>query len=65
MATFERHVEVDWRGSVMDGKGEAKAASPFYCALSTGRSDFWVAAPAQHSLASAQVADLLRPTRMA
>ena len=27
MATFERHVEVDWRGSVMDGKGEAKAGS--------------------------------------
>src|SRR5439155_16722303 len=27
MATFERHVEVDWRGSVMEGKGEAKAGS--------------------------------------
>ena len=27
MATFERHVEVDWHGSVMDGKGEAKAGS--------------------------------------
>jgi osmotically inducible protein OsmC len=27
LATFERHVEVDWRGSVMDGKGEAKAGS--------------------------------------
>jgi osmotically inducible protein OsmC len=27
MATFERHVEVDWQGSVMDGKGEAKAGS--------------------------------------
>lgn len=25
--TFERHVEVDWRGSVMEGKGEAKAGS--------------------------------------
>jgi len=27
VATFERHVEVDWQGSVMDGKGEAKAGS--------------------------------------
>ena len=27
MATFERHVDVDWHGSVMDGKGEAKAGS--------------------------------------
>src|SRR6478736_6652252 len=27
MATFERHVEVDWKGSVMEGKGEAKAGS--------------------------------------
>ena len=27
MATFERHVDVDWRGSVMEGKGEAKAGS--------------------------------------
>lgn len=27
MATFERHVDVDWRGSVMDGKGEAKAGT--------------------------------------
>ena len=27
MATFERHVEVDWHGSVMEGKGEAKAGS--------------------------------------
>ena len=27
MATFERHVEVDWRGSVTEGKGEAKAGS--------------------------------------
>ena len=27
MATFERHVDVDWRGSVMDGKGDAKAGS--------------------------------------
>ena len=25
--TFERHVEVDWKGSVMEGKGEAKAGS--------------------------------------
>jgi len=25
--TFERHVDVDWRGSVMEGKGEAKAGS--------------------------------------
>jgi osmotically inducible protein OsmC len=27
MATFERHVDVDWTGSLMDGKGEAKAGS--------------------------------------
>jgi osmotically inducible protein OsmC len=27
MATFERTVEVDWSGSVMEGKGEAKARS--------------------------------------
>src|SRR5580700_9171699 len=27
MATFERHVDVEWTGSVMDGKGEAKAGS--------------------------------------
>ena len=27
MATFERHVDVDWQGSVMDGKGEAKAGT--------------------------------------
>ena len=27
MATFERHVDVDWQGSVMEGKGEAKAGS--------------------------------------
>ena len=27
MATFERHAEVDWRGSVMEGSGEAKAGS--------------------------------------
>jgi osmotically inducible protein OsmC len=27
MATFERHVDVDRQGSVMDGKGEAKAGS--------------------------------------
>jgi osmotically inducible protein OsmC len=25
--TFERHVEVNWQGSVMEGKGEAKAGS--------------------------------------
>jgi lipoyl-dependent peroxiredoxin len=25
--TFERHVDVDWRGSVTEGKGEAKAGS--------------------------------------
>ena len=27
MATFERHVDVDWHGSVMDGNGVAKAGS--------------------------------------
>src|SRR3982751_2697879 len=27
MATIERHVDVDWKGSVMEGKGEAKAGS--------------------------------------
>ena len=27
MATFARHVEVDWQGSVMEGKGTAKAGS--------------------------------------
>jgi osmotically inducible protein OsmC len=27
MATFERSVRVDWQGSVMEGKGEAKAGS--------------------------------------
>jgi osmotically inducible protein OsmC len=27
MATFERHVDVEWTGSVMDGKGEAKAGT--------------------------------------
>ena len=27
MATFERHVDVEWQGSVMDGKGEAKAGT--------------------------------------
>jgi osmotically inducible protein OsmC len=27
MATFERHVEVDWHGGLMDGKGEAKAGT--------------------------------------
>jgi lipoyl-dependent peroxiredoxin len=27
MAVFERHVEVDWLGTVMEGKGEAKAGS--------------------------------------
>jgi len=27
MATFERHVDVDWRGSVTEGKGDAKAGT--------------------------------------
>jgi osmotically inducible protein OsmC len=27
MAAFERHVEVDWQGGLMDGKGEAKAGT--------------------------------------
>jgi osmotically inducible protein OsmC len=27
MATFERHVDVEWTGTVMEGKGEAKAGS--------------------------------------
>src|SRR5437868_8737348 len=27
MATFERHVDVDWHGSVMEGKGTAKAGT--------------------------------------
>ena len=27
MATFERHVDVDWKGSVTEGKGEAKAGT--------------------------------------
>lgn len=27
MATFSRRVEVDWQGSVMEGKGEARAGS--------------------------------------
>lgn len=27
MATFERYVDVDWQGSVMEGQGEAKAGS--------------------------------------
>jgi osmotically inducible protein OsmC len=27
MATFERHADVDWQGSVMEGKGEAKAGT--------------------------------------
>jgi osmotically inducible protein OsmC len=27
MATFARHVDVDWTGSVMEGKGEAKAGT--------------------------------------
>ena len=27
MATFERHVDVDWHGSVMEGRGEAKAGT--------------------------------------
>ena len=27
MATFDRHVDVEWKGSVMEGKGEAKAGT--------------------------------------
>src|SRR5205823_6340503 len=27
MTTFERHVDVDWKGSVMEGKGEAREGS--------------------------------------
>jgi lipoyl-dependent peroxiredoxin len=27
MATFERHVDVEWKGSIMDGGGEAKAGT--------------------------------------
>jgi osmotically inducible protein OsmC len=27
MATFERHVDVDWKGNVMEGSGEAKAGT--------------------------------------
>src|SRR6266702_1977780 len=27
MATFERHVDVDWKGSVMEGRGEAQAGT--------------------------------------
>jgi osmotically inducible protein OsmC len=27
MATFERHVDVEWQGSVMEGRGEAKAGT--------------------------------------
>ena len=27
MATFERHVNVNWQGGLMDGKGEAKAGT--------------------------------------
>ena len=27
MATFERHVNVEWTGSVMDGKGDVKAGT--------------------------------------
>src|SRR5918993_565484 len=27
MATFSRHVDVDWSGSIMEGKGTAKAGS--------------------------------------
>jgi osmotically inducible protein OsmC len=27
MATFERHADVDWKGSVMDGKGDLKAGT--------------------------------------
>jgi osmotically inducible protein OsmC len=39
--TFERNVEVDWQGSVMEGKGEAKAGSgafslPVTCASRIG-----------------------------
>ena len=35
MATFERHVDVDWHGSVMDGKGDAKAGSGAFTLLVT------------------------------
>ena len=27
MASFERHVDVDWQGSVMEGKGDAQAGT--------------------------------------
>ena len=27
MATFERHADVDWKGSVMEGKGDVKAGT--------------------------------------
>ena len=27
MATFSRHVDVNWQGSVIEGKGEAKAGT--------------------------------------
>ena len=27
MATFDRHVDVEWKGSVMEGKGDAKAGT--------------------------------------
>src|SRR6186713_2502898 len=27
MASFERHVDVDWSGSIMEGNGEAKAGT--------------------------------------
>src|SRR5512144_1112487 len=27
MATFSRHVDVDWSGSLMDGKGQVKAGT--------------------------------------
>jgi osmotically inducible protein OsmC len=27
MATFERHADVDWKGSVMEGKGDVKAST--------------------------------------
>jgi osmotically inducible protein OsmC len=27
MATFSRHVKIDWKGSVLEGSGEAKAGS--------------------------------------
>ena len=27
MATFSRHVDVEWTGSIMEGKGEVKAGT--------------------------------------